>query len=254
MDPFGVMGGAITLSGQEIATLQDQYDGCLYYLDQQVGRLVERLKKLGLYEQTIFIVTSDHGESFGEHGLFDHQYGLYEHLLRVPLIVRLPGGARAGERLTQLFQHVDLLPLLKDWLQAKEATSGSSAFIFPDRPARQAAFAEYIVPNLRALQRRFPQQEFPRFNMPLRSIAADGYKLILRRDGQRLLYHLDRDPQETNDLAEAEPLRADQLEQRLFEQLGHWPGGGPPGEEDPEAHSAPLPKELEERLEALGYL
>jgi arylsulfatase A-like enzyme len=242
LDPFAAMAGALTLSPQQVRDLQALYDGCLFYLDAQVGRLVVRLKQLGLYEETLFIVTSDHGESFGEHGLFDHQYGLFEHLVATPFIVRLPHGEERGWRNPALFQHVDLMPAL---LQV--AGGGSVDRLL--EPGRQAVLTEYLVPNLRQFHRRFPDMDVAPFDSPQRAILRDGYKLIVRRDGATALYDLAQDQGETQDMAATRPALAQWLRDELAAQLGPWPEPA-----SRETQPAAETEELQERLKALGYL
>lgn len=258
LDPFAVMAGALSLSAQELELIRAQYDGCLTYLDAQVGRLAAHLQKLGRFEDTIFIVTSDHGESFGEHGLHDHQYGLYEHLLRVPLVARFPGARWAGEHIPGWIQHVDLPGLLLSLVDAAESPPDEQAIhqrsvrhgalLSGSLPSRDVLLAEYLHPNLRPFQRRFPRLDASRFDRPLRSIRVGDSKLILGRDGRRELYDLAADPGELYDLSSLQPGLADDLEQRLLAELGPWP--------EPAQGSTPgaLAGEVRERLEALGYL
>jgi arylsulfatase A-like enzyme len=87
---------------------RDCYDNCLAYLDEQLGQLVEALKKRGLFEQTLVIVTADHGEGFGEHELYDHGESLYRTEIRVPLVVLLPGRPHAGSVVRQTVSLRDL--------------------------------------------------------------------------------------------------------------------------------------------------
>ena len=82
----------------EIKAELDMYDASIAYLDSELSRLFGELRSRGLLESTLIIVTSDHGEQFGEHGLFLHGNSLYEPLLRVPLIVRYPPGIPGGRR------------------------------------------------------------------------------------------------------------------------------------------------------------
>ena len=249
-DPFACMARQLTLSAQDMADLQALYDGCLFYLDQQVGVLDARLRELGLHERTIFIVTSDHGESFGEHGLLDHQYGLYEHLVAVPLVMRLPEGNIAGQKHHQLVQHVDVFPTIAHLVNNAGAEanlpvwSGCSMF---EKPGRDTVLAEYLVPNLRAFRRRFPEADVARYDVAMRSIYTDGHKLIWRSDGRLELYDLEDDPAETTNLADVRTDLVDRLHARLKELLGPWPGldDNWPEEEGLE--------EVRDRLEALGY-
>lgn len=247
LDPFAVMAGALELTAREVAGIRALYDGCLYYLDQQVGRLVDHLRALGILDETIFLVTSDHGESFGEHDLFDHQYGLYEHLLRVPLVARFPHKSLCGERIAGPIQLVDLFPALARVIGGASPLDPAGYAVFK-APARGMVLAEYLVPNLNAIRRRFPAASVERFASPLRSISAGGYKLICAQDGRRELYRLAGDPHELTNLAETEREKAAQLEEILFAELGPWTacrqsGGGLLVED-----------ELKERLEAMGYL
>lgn len=249
-DPFAYMAGKISLTEQDFGDLQTLYDGGLFYLDYQVGLIEARLRRLGLDEHTILIVTSDHGESFGERGLADHQYGLYEHLLAVPLILRLPGREMAGRVHHGFVQLVDIFPTLTDILDGKEGGgpvpefAGTSLFA---QPQRDVVLAEYLVPNLRAFRRRYPKFDVSRYDVALRAIRTERYKLIRRADGGLELFDLHDDPRERVNLATSRPDLVSRLTARLEEQLGDWPE--PSGAQMGEG----LDK-IRDRLEALGYL
>ena len=94
----------------------DLYDSEIAYTDMQFGRLTAALRERGLYEDSLIILVSDHGEELWEHGQGGHGKTLYEESLRVPLIVKLPGQAYAGARRTQLVELVDIAPTLLDLL------------------------------------------------------------------------------------------------------------------------------------------
>jgi choline-sulfatase len=89
----------------------DLYDGEIRYADHHIGRLLDDLARRGLDRRTVIVITGDHGEGFGEHGIDLHGYHLYAPQTRVPLIVRVPG-LRAGIRPTMPVGHVDILPTL----------------------------------------------------------------------------------------------------------------------------------------------
>ncbi|RMD84088.1 MAG: hypothetical protein D6815_04915 [Candidatus Dadabacteria bacterium] len=105
-----VRDGLLDLSAADLELLRRLYDGEIYDTDGAIGRLLELLAARGILDDTAVIVTADHGEGFLDHGRLDHGYGLYEELLRVPLIVRLPGGRRGGERVAWPVQLVDVAP------------------------------------------------------------------------------------------------------------------------------------------------
>ncbi len=102
--------GEVMVEPERIERLRAAYDGELRAIDDEVGRLFAELKRLGLYDQTLIVVTSDHGDGFGEHGFIAHSTVPYEELVRVPLIVKLPGGRFAGSEVAEQVRLVDVLP------------------------------------------------------------------------------------------------------------------------------------------------
>lgn len=251
-DPFGVMAAERPLTRQALADLEALYDGALHYLDRQLGSLVRHLRNSGLYDRTLFVVTSDHGESFGEHGLMDHQYGLYEHLIAVPLLMRLPGGQRSAEAYRSPVQLIDLLPTMAGWLEGGSgdvARHGWDGLPIFDGPRREAVVAEYPVPNLRTIRRRFPQADTSRFEVALRSIRVGLDKLIERSDGEQELYDLDADPGERRNLAAARPDTVASLADRLSHVVGDWSASPEVRAVDDSGLAA-----VRDRLRALGYI
>lgn len=99
------------MSPAGVRALETMYDAEIAGVDQQFGRLRRLLEHLGLFDRSVIAVTSDHGEAFGEHGLFYHQQAPYEHQLRVPLILRLPGQDR-GQQVDTPVSLLDLYPTL----------------------------------------------------------------------------------------------------------------------------------------------
>ena len=93
-------------------TERDRYDGGIAYEDSVIGTIVDRLRARGDLDHTVLIVTSDHGEQFGEHGLDSHGNSLYLPLLHVPLLVRAPGRVPAGQRVADLVSLRDLAATL----------------------------------------------------------------------------------------------------------------------------------------------
>jgi choline-sulfatase len=88
----------------------DLYDGEIWFTDLHFGRVLDRLKALGLWDRTAIVLTGDHGEGFGEHGIPAHGYHLYPPQTKVPLIVRVPGAS--ARRVTTPVGHVDIAPTL----------------------------------------------------------------------------------------------------------------------------------------------
>ena len=103
------------LTPDEIAFLRDLYDEEVRHTDAGVGRLLDTLRELGLYDDALIIVTADHGEEFLERGWIGHTRSLYDELVRVPLIVRPPGGPPAPQVVDALVSLVSLAPTVLDY-------------------------------------------------------------------------------------------------------------------------------------------
>jgi arylsulfatase A-like enzyme len=225
--------------------LVDLYDGEIAFNDHQFGRLVDELKRLGLYDSTLIVLLSDHGEEFREHGGWEHGKTLYGEQLRIPLIVKLPGGAAAGREIARVADQVDVLPTILDavGLEPPEDVDGHSLLPYLDEPGGGLAFSEPSYAYLRLEQKR------------LRSVAAGGWKLILddsafRRGGAIELYHTLDDPLNRRELHDLRVLERGFLEQtlRAFEHALRR------GSRRSTAEQAEVGDELRQRLEALGYV
>ncbi len=88
----------------------DLYDGEIRFTDMHIGRVLDELRAKGLYDKTVVVVTGDHGEGFGEHGVFEHGYHLYSAQTKVPLIIRVPG--IPPRRAATPAGHIDIMPTL----------------------------------------------------------------------------------------------------------------------------------------------
>ena len=95
---FQVLGGDREISPEERGHFVSQYDGGIRYLDSQLARLVSQLKDLGLFQNSMIVITSDHGEEFGEHSLVGHGYSLFQNEVHIPLVMKYPPGAIPGGR------------------------------------------------------------------------------------------------------------------------------------------------------------
>ena len=113
-------------SPAEVERMKATYDGAVRYTDSQLGLFFEKLKRLGIYDQSTIIVTADHGEAFGEHGYFLHSHHLYDEIVRVPLIMKLPRATGVGTYVEKLHDTTDLAPTITGLfgLPVKEGGSG----------------------------------------------------------------------------------------------------------------------------------
>jgi arylsulfatase A-like enzyme len=234
----------------EFAVLSELYDGEIAYLDELVGGLLDALEESGRLDDTLLILTSDHGENLGDHGHFRHVFSLYGSTVRVPLLLRLPGGERAGEVRTEPVGLVDVFPtiLAAVGVTAPEGVvQGRDLLAGPRAGEAPPVVAEYYFP-LQALGLFRPEelathrQVLGRYMRRLRSIEMDGLRLIWASDGRDELYELAEDPDEQKNL-HADP-RLAQREQRLRDRLDALvqSGGGPP----------PMPDEAQLLAEPVG--
>jgi len=277
-DPRAYDAGEETLTAADRAALRALYHGELAYLDAAVGRLVDGLRANGTWEDTVLVVTSDHGENVGEHGFVGHQYNLYDTLLHVPLVVAggaFGGGdgsvddarvspaadtddADGGAGADRLVQLLDLPVTLLDeaGIDAPRFRSQSQGRSFhPDStvPEREHVLAEHVTPqpDVDTLRRRYddlpPGLDSLDERLPLRAVRTARWKLVSGADGSRSLYDIDGDSIEPGDVAEREPETADRLDGILSE----WLGSFVPALSE---SSTAISSESKERLRNLGYL
>ncbi len=99
-------------SPAQVRRMQETYDGAIAYTDRALGRFFSRLKDLGVYDKATIMLTADHGEAFGEHGVFLHAHHLYDEIVRAPLIVKTPHMSKRGAYSPVLAQSIDLFPTI----------------------------------------------------------------------------------------------------------------------------------------------
>jgi arylsulfatase A-like enzyme len=189
------------LRPRDIALLRDGYDDCIAYLDQQIGTLLDELDRRGVLRNTLVIVTSDHGEQFGEHQVFDHGFSLYLYETHVPLLVISPS-APAGRAITAPVSLRDLPATVVDMLGLAAGSPfpgqslANSWYSGPGAPGSQTspALSEAFLPStaLDPKRGRGPTQRG--FTM---SLLADGSHYIRDGTGAEALFDLKNDPRES---------------------------------------------------------
>ncbi|MCC7354077.1 MAG: sulfatase, partial [Anaerolineae bacterium] len=112
----------VPMTPEQLQGEVDAYDGGIAYVDAQIGQLLSALQERDLADKTLVVITSDHGESFGEHGLLEHNNSLYREVIHVPLIFWWPGHVPAGTRLDQIVTNAALPATLLDLAPGEEPT------------------------------------------------------------------------------------------------------------------------------------
>jgi tetratricopeptide (TPR) repeat protein len=222
------------------------YDGEVAYSDEILGQLFSGLRRLGLYEPSLIILVSDHGEALGDHGESDHGVFLYREVMRVPLIIKLPEGRSGGRRVEQAVQLVDLAPTVRDWAGLGGSSAGPGTSLLPvlvgsGLPEERQIYAESMYPRL-----HFGWKE-------LYSLTNGGYSYILAPREE--LYDTRHAPEQLENLVP----------------LGAHPGGPEPGSNPAHVYASmraellshvnaasleagePISEEEAAKLRALGY-
>jgi arylsulfatase A-like enzyme len=220
-------------------SLVAQYDGSIAYLDSQIGALFGRLKQMGIYDDSLIIVTSDHGEMFGERDTLGHGFSVYRGQVDVPLIVKYPK-QQAARVVEEAVGQTDLLPTILEALgyPQPEYVQGRSLTATGPRTAPELVSESFAQPKLIQTHARFHRVE--------RALVSEKWKLISSTAGKRELYDIFADPAEEHDLCASQSAVCEDLQHRLE----NWRAQAPRAP----AQTRKLDQESLKRLKSLGYV
>jgi choline-sulfatase len=233
----------ITFNAADKQYLKDLYDGEVSYHDHYLGLFIERLQKLGLYDDTIFVVTADHGEEFDEHGSWGHGHSVYQELLWIPYIVRFPGVVPAAKRISEATSSMTIFPTVLEAAgvplpNVLEERSVLSWMRGAPPPAVAVAFSDFLDDR--------------------RVIRAGRWKLILRGTNETM-FDLGSDPTEQKELDRSKhPIAARYMTLLLGQFLGardrrNWLRANQGQGVKLERENAAIDETLREQLKAIGY-
>lgn len=227
----------------------DLYEGEIAYADESLGTLLDNLKRLGVYDNTLVVFTSDHGEGRGEHNETTHSMLVYNTTLHVPLVLKPPvnsalnAALKAGKRIAARVGTVDVLPTVLEILgvEVPDGIQGRSLvpFMTGEVPGgsttrtREPIYAETLSPRI---TRNWGEQ---------RALFVDDYKYI--HGPRQELYDLAEDPNEIDNLLTESPEVAQGMRRKLEEYLAEHAVSGMDA-------SVAVDEETARRLQALGYL
>jgi arylsulfatase A-like enzyme len=222
-DPWAYAAGRARLDAEARSALAALYDAALRYVDMRVAEIAEALHARGEWERTLLVLTADHGENLGEHGLVGHEVGLYDTELHVPLLLRCPPQVPQGFVGQELAQLTDVGPTILRLLDlAGEGLRPAGRSLFDQgRATRGPSFtvSERFRPNLSAVRARYPELDTRPFEVRSKAIRTARQKFIWHSDEANELYDLVVDPGETRNLIEADAAQADDLRRQLFDWL-----------------------------------
>jgi arylsulfatase A-like enzyme len=224
----------------------DAYDGEVAFADAEVGRLLAHLAKLGVERDTLVVVTSDHGEGLGQHGVLGHAVNIYEEAVRVPLLMRWPARLPAGKVVAEPVESVDVAPTLLDLMGVPPADGVRGRSLAGALLRGEPLDAEHAVRTHRRPYDEPIDEGGIRVHGELFGVRRGGWKWIEGSvDGTRELYDLSSDARESLNLASREPARAAEFAREVAtfraEQTRETP------------LDSNIDAEDKERLRALGY-
>jgi arylsulfatase A-like enzyme len=240
---------------EELETLSDLYDGEIAFVSRIFGQLLGVLREDGRLDDTWVVLTSDHGEHFGENGRIEHMFTLYNTAVRVPLFIRPPGGTTGPQLNAQPAQLVDLFATMLSVLGAGDAAGAEGMDLLSSEFQRDDLLSEYHHPD-QVLALFAPdaldesRERIDPHRRTLRALQRGALRFIWSSDGRHELYDLATDPGETHDLyttASELPPAAAELMARLEAMAEDAPArGASAGVDD-------LDAETRDALRALGY-
>ncbi|MBD3287324.1 sulfatase-like hydrolase/transferase [candidate division KSB1 bacterium] len=254
-NPKEYYSGRVKMTEKDFQISRDLYDGALAYQDRRIGELYQFLKIRGVLDNTVFIITSDHGESLGDKEHFDHYYVLYEPIIRIPLIVRHPGIFGTGVRDDSLVQTLDFFPTVLEMLNIDRSAYNEMQGI-PLPPLNNGEKREFTISerfqDLKGLKESYPDMDLShleKFEKDRKvAIRTKEFKLIKSMRGNSELYKISEDPHESTNLIDEREDVVSELNQKLDE----WKKSFDPAEisgDEPE-----FDDEMVKRLKSLGYL
>jgi arylsulfatase A-like enzyme len=224
------------LTAADRKQIADLYDANLAYGDSQVGEVLQALKRAGLYDNTIVIVTADHGEAFWQHGYQGHNTQVYEESIHIPLVIKMRNGLHAGQKVAQRVRTIDLYPTLMQLLNLPSRHSrldGESYLPYIISPDDQKR--EVIAQTTRERQYAYRENQFKFID----DLVYDVWEL----------YDLQKDPEEKHNLMSEQNIRAKYYRSKLLSYIATnraLAAGN--------AERAVIDEAARENLRALGYI
>lgn len=221
----------------------NQYHAGIMNLDAAIGDLIDTLRRWGLYDNTLILITSDHGEFIGEHMLGSHAISLHEEGIRVPLLIKYPGQTE-GKVDEAFVTSPDVPRMILDGLGYKKAQAFTDKY--PYMPGNHPVIAEhYWGTFINPPNERFARIQHAAYDWPWKTIRTVG--------GEIELYNVEEDPGEQKNLAGTMPGVARRV-MNLYDKFRREKGDAKPDEGGDEAREVELDEEAQRELKALGYL
>ena len=192
----------------------DLYDGEIQYVDDLIREILDVLKRTKIINKTVVVITSDHGEQLGQHGMYGHGASPHESLIFVPLIFWQPNIFPQGKRIKGLVQHVDTMASILDIMGITKKPKLDGNSLLPVIEGRKKARDKIVIEQTIEYEQE-------------RAILEDGWKYIRRLNGKEQLYNIKNDPVEAINLKDKEKEKCREmkreLEQWVYDNIGYSP-------------------------------
>jgi len=219
------LAGRLRLTESDYRILRELYEAEVAHADSFVGRVLDALEETGRTDDTIVIVTSDHGENLGEHGMIDHLLSMYETTLHLPLIIRYPKRFAPGSKVSGLTSQVDVVPTVLDVCGLPPTDHGALLALGRSLADEDFTPPDYVVAEndrpvngVELMKANFPEFDVSTIDHPIRTLITARHKLVWHLPDRTELYDLVADPGELRDIANENP----ELRRRLHGTLEHW--------------------------------
>ncbi len=233
--------GSIKLNERDKVRLEALYDSEISYHDVHFRAILTALEKRGLADDTMVVVVADHGEEFWDHGSVGHGHSVYEELLRIPMVVRVPGLTHGPATITSSAGLVDVMPTVLEAL-GETVPAGLSG--------------RSLIPELSGLGVSAPQVTVSGFMDGWRTAVIANLKIIQRTERRIMLHDLADDPGEQTDVVLERPITTRYMRGQLGLQLAKTTAGqtAQKGKKVVREQKTDIDAETEAQLRALGYV
>jgi len=216
------LGGELVFDEMDFQILNELYEAEVNMVDSLVGKLVDELEEQGVLDDTLVIITSDHGENIGDHGMIDHLLSMHETTIRIPLIIRFPARFPPGSIRSDLVSQVNIAPTVIDVAglaaRYRQYRHRSLAQADAEPPAFVIAENERPINGIELMKSRFPDFDVESIDHRIRMLRTNRHKLIWHSNEKVELFDLKLDPAEEVDIAASRP----ELRDRLILSLMQW--------------------------------
>jgi len=255
--------GKIKMGKSDFQILQILYDGAINYLDLKIYEIFLFLEKQELLDNTLLIITSDHGDCIGEHGIIFHVFCLYDNLIKIPLLINYPAEMNHQGIETRIVQSVDIFPTIIETIGVIDPTLysqfqgnslTSNGYFKSKTKPDEYAISELLNPFYSCWLKQM-KGTLKKYDRQLISIRTREAKYIYSSDGKDEFYDMKKDPNELNNLIYSKDPRIVELKEKLRPWLNDFTSLYDKKRYESKGESkVKFDEEMKKRLKQLGYI